>query len=881
MADTAMLRNVSAGRTERVLTRMLLRSRTLWALMAAILGAVLVLAQVGLLVLQAAAPEMGVTLRPADMAPDGGLAVVAPLDASPVFPFRLRSDDSPGDSSLVMYENGRVLGPAHVLHQDIRDLGGGRYSHWGSFVHFSASDGSDPRTNGRRYAATFREEVSPRLVRMLHGADALAASLLLMAVLVPLFRAAASRRDKLATGGLTAVLDVVRLASRHNRWLMLGGGAALVLLLVLSPMLRHLTSLLGGSIGMLFLASWIMARSPGAKIVGISEPATVATRIGFGVRAAAVGAVSLFVLFGPVQFYPAPGWADPSIYHGYFTHYSFNIGFGHPIYQAERLPFVLAGMVFFHSLPVEWAYYAMALLPMVVITLATLSIMGGASPAVAVSVVVLTASNALVIAALGQGYVSGFVLAAMMAGHASLLRSVERDRVTVASFLAGIWFAIAIVTNPTVLIMIQASLLASLLVYPAILIRLPMRILWGGVGVSTVAVVLSLVSKGLTGSYDFISPALNMATASGDTPFAMPLARWLPHCLRLAYVVVVGGCGSITILFCNPSRAARHRGAFLLLCWSLTALMSTAGVLVIADVVLGNAFLLFWYYSCFFVVYTILITGAILALFLPDRGRINRLFIPASCAAGGSCAIVGAIATGETDPASLHPVALAIGIGLLSIACCWLACRDLARSRKVQVTAVFLATVAPLVLLDLNPDTRNAFVFGDGAARDAALVSAEADRFIYNALDEREPYFWYSASDYTRATAHIRGWEFPDHGVYPLWFHTPSLYNVLDQIWCNYYTPTLLSHQDTDDIGHSEPDWKLILREPHRRKAIVVLSHDPDDGRRAASQAAKLFDADLELEAHKVLVHGGVAVNAWVFGLRDPDHRLELSERFR
>jgi hypothetical protein len=54
-------------------------------------------------------------------------------------------------SGLVVAEDGRALPHAHAAHEDIRRLGGGRYSHWGAQVYFSSSDGSDPRTNGRRY----------------------------------------------------------------------------------------------------------------------------------------------------------------------------------------------------------------------------------------------------------------------------------------------------------------------------------------------------------------------------------------------------------------------------------------------------------------------------------------------------------------------------------------------------------------------------------------------------------------------------------------------------------------------------------------------------------------------------------------------------------
>jgi hypothetical protein len=59
--------------------------------------------------------------------------------------------DSNGRSNLKLLENENPLGPAHSLHDHIRSLGMGRYSHWGGYIYFSTSDNSDPRTNGRTY----------------------------------------------------------------------------------------------------------------------------------------------------------------------------------------------------------------------------------------------------------------------------------------------------------------------------------------------------------------------------------------------------------------------------------------------------------------------------------------------------------------------------------------------------------------------------------------------------------------------------------------------------------------------------------------------------------------------------------------------------------
>jgi len=61
-------------------------------------------------------------------------------------------------SFLRLLEDGLPLGPAHSMHQTIRDVGAGAYSHWAGdpegttqVLYYSASDNSDPTANGRRY----------------------------------------------------------------------------------------------------------------------------------------------------------------------------------------------------------------------------------------------------------------------------------------------------------------------------------------------------------------------------------------------------------------------------------------------------------------------------------------------------------------------------------------------------------------------------------------------------------------------------------------------------------------------------------------------------------------------------------------------------------
>ena len=84
----------------------------------------------------------------------------------PLFDGLADSDDDGHRSPIELYENGKRLGPAHSKFVDIEKLGEGRFSHYrtrgSSFIYWSASDNSDPNTNGRAYWVV---NPSPRLSR--------------------------------------------------------------------------------------------------------------------------------------------------------------------------------------------------------------------------------------------------------------------------------------------------------------------------------------------------------------------------------------------------------------------------------------------------------------------------------------------------------------------------------------------------------------------------------------------------------------------------------------------------------------------------------------------------------------------------------------------
>lgn len=64
----------------------------------------------------------------------------------------------PQQSPIVIYEDRTQLGPGHSAFTAIAKQGAGRFAHWRKGVVFSASDNSDPNTNGRNYWAVLPEE---------------------------------------------------------------------------------------------------------------------------------------------------------------------------------------------------------------------------------------------------------------------------------------------------------------------------------------------------------------------------------------------------------------------------------------------------------------------------------------------------------------------------------------------------------------------------------------------------------------------------------------------------------------------------------------------------------------------------------------------------
>jgi hypothetical protein len=136
----------------------------------------LILANLGLCLFFELTPDFSQVIAKSDIRTELGRAYQSPVNFGPKTGYRLPTDSvrGPTSSNLMVFEEGRALGPPHSLHSDIREQGGGRFSHWDGALIFSTTDGTDPRTNGRVYSIKASSEVKPQLQLLLAPILALA-----------------------------------------------------------------------------------------------------------------------------------------------------------------------------------------------------------------------------------------------------------------------------------------------------------------------------------------------------------------------------------------------------------------------------------------------------------------------------------------------------------------------------------------------------------------------------------------------------------------------------------------------------------------------------------------------------------------------------------
>ncbi len=122
-----------------------------------------VAALLGILAAQTMPPTKTFFIDPATVTKREGHAFATELQISTPWPY-VPASDAEGvvlASRLDLFEDGKPLGPGHLVHTAISQKGKGSFSHWKNMLVFSSSDGSDVRTNGRAYGGRVTLKIRP------------------------------------------------------------------------------------------------------------------------------------------------------------------------------------------------------------------------------------------------------------------------------------------------------------------------------------------------------------------------------------------------------------------------------------------------------------------------------------------------------------------------------------------------------------------------------------------------------------------------------------------------------------------------------------------------------------------------------------------------
>ena len=85
-----------------------------------------------------------------------GYSSLAPVISLPLTNDVTDTIEAPTVADLALFENGVSLGPANATVDAVSSKGHGAFVNWGHSLHFSSSDGTDPKENNRSYMIKFR-----------------------------------------------------------------------------------------------------------------------------------------------------------------------------------------------------------------------------------------------------------------------------------------------------------------------------------------------------------------------------------------------------------------------------------------------------------------------------------------------------------------------------------------------------------------------------------------------------------------------------------------------------------------------------------------------------------------------------------------------------
>jgi hypothetical protein len=277
------------------------------------------------------------------------------------------------------------------------------------------------------------------------------------------------------------------------------------------------------------VGSWVLPQSVGVFIVSLA-------------------ASLLFLLLGPYSNFSSPGYIDPWLYTGYFTHFPYLLHHFGVTYYVSRLPWIIPGLIVFKvATPASASVLLNALI--VAASIASLYLIifwhYGNLPAALACIALMT--NPYFISAVSWDYPDGPAIAYAFLGMACLLRP-SRGRVS-TTILGGAFLALSGYTNLAVLPVLLGMLAIPLWrdkTSPRELVRQGLLII---LGIAAMTLILAIVGKLLINTYLFFMPQIDMIRYTRAHPDYLKNMwgtgyGWLPEAYRLfppVFIVFLGG----------------------------------------------------------------------------------------------------------------------------------------------------------------------------------------------------------------------------------------------------------------------------------------------------------------------------------------------------
>jgi hypothetical protein len=322
-----------------------------------------------------------------------------------------------------------------------------------------------------------------------------------------------------------------------------------------------------------------------------------------------------YLLLGPFQLFPPPGWVDPVMYLGYFLDFPRKLAEFGPTYHAMRLPFTLVGFVLHRIFSPKFANYILVLgFHYLALLSVYFAVRARHSRAAAVSTALFLALNPLWIATVACGYVDGPGMAFLFASLACLANRGGAMSPITGAIMAGALAALAAFCNAFAGLVTVLALLSWLFA-----VRTSWRELWwialcGMGGALVVTLALCLTSRILHGPFFFFHSSINFGTqALGGfgTNYRVPLGEWIPSSYRLALPVGFL-CTGLFVLF----GIRRVPSSSSLLIAGCVTIVLTSSWFLLFDLGIGATTLQFAHYGSYLIPGQCLAFGGLAAILL-------------------------------------------------------------------------------------------------------------------------------------------------------------------------------------------------------------------------------------------------------------------------